>query len=240
LYPKLFFPSFDPAAGTLLSFSTFALAFVVRPIGGLIFGHFGDRVGRKALLVTTVLLMGTATTLIGLLPTYASAGVAAPLLLVFLRVLQGISVGGEYGGAVLMAVEHSEPGRRGYYGSWVQMGSPADAAFLLVSQLPEDDSAVGRSVSGMLGALQPLGSLRPDGRWRADSRGDVSGFAWGRPLLRTDRGQHPPARIGICLLCRQRHRLAGRRSASPDHAGHRLPHRPDIQRLLYRGRLAGR
>jgi MFS family permease len=149
LYPKLFFPSFDPAAGTLLSFSTFALAFVVRPIGGLIFGHFGDRVGRKALLVTTVLLMGTATTLIGLLPTYASAGVAAPLLLVFLRVLHGISVGGEYGGAVLMAVEHSEPGRRGYYGSWVQMGSPAglilaNAAFLPVTQLPEDDSAVGR------------------------------------------------------------------------------------------------
>jgi MFS transporter, MHS family, shikimate and dehydroshikimate transport protein len=107
LYPKLFFPSFDPAVGTLLSFSTFALAFVVRPIGGLIFGHFGDRVGRKALLVTTVLLMGTATTLIGQLPTYASAGVAAPLLLVFLRVLQGISVGGEYGGAVLMVVEHA-------------------------------------------------------------------------------------------------------------------------------------
>ena len=138
---KLFFPSVDPAAGTLLSFSTFALAFIVRPIGGLIFGHFGDRVGRKALLVTTVLLMGTATTLIGLLPTYASIGVAAPWLLVVLRVLQGISVGGEYGGAVLMAVEHSEPGRLGYRGSWVQMGSPAglilaNTAFLLVTQLP--------------------------------------------------------------------------------------------------------
>jgi MFS family permease len=143
IFPKLFFPSFDPAAGTLLAFSTFALAFVVRPIGGVIFGHFGDRVGRKALLVATVLLMGTATTLIGLLPTYASIGVAAPLLLVLLRILQGISVGGEYGGAVLMAVEHSEPGRRGYYSSWVQMGSPAglilaNAAFLLVTQLPED------------------------------------------------------------------------------------------------------
>jgi MFS family permease len=141
--PKLFFPSLDPAAGALLSYSTFALAFIVRPIGGLIFGHFGDRVGRKALLVTTVILMGTATTLIGLLPTYASIGVVAPLLLVVLRVLQGISVGGEYGGAVLMAVEHSEPGRRGYRGSWVQMGSPAglilaNAAFLLVTQLPGD------------------------------------------------------------------------------------------------------
>jgi MFS family permease len=143
IFPKLFFPSVDPTAATLLSFSTFALAFMVRPIGGLIFGHFGDRIGRKALLVTTVLLMGTATTLIGLLPTYAAIGVAAPLLLVVLRVLQGISVGGEYGGAVLMAVEHAEPGKRGYYGSWVQMGSPAglilaNAAFLSVTQLPED------------------------------------------------------------------------------------------------------
>src|SRR3984957_8303326 len=142
ILPKLFFPSFDPAAGTLLSFSTFALAFIVRPIGGLIFGHFGDRVGRKALLVSTVILMGLATTAIGLLPTYASIGVAAPWLLVLLRVLQGISVGGEYGGAVLMAVEHAEAGRSGYYGSWVQMGSPAglilaNAAFLLITQLPE-------------------------------------------------------------------------------------------------------
>ncbi len=140
--PKLFFPSFDPVAGTLLSFSTFGLAFIVRPIGGLIFGHFGDRVGRRALLVTTIILMGLTTTAIGLLPTYASIGVAAPLLLALLRVLQGISVGGEYGGAVLMAVEHSEAGRTGYYGSWVQMGSPAglllaNAAFLVITQLPE-------------------------------------------------------------------------------------------------------
>jgi MFS family permease len=143
ILPKLFFPSFDPAAGTLLSFSTFALAFIVRPIGGLIFGHFGDRLGRKALLVSTVILMGTATTVIGLLPTYASIGVAAPLLLILLRVLQGISVGGEYGGAVLMAVEHAESGRLGYYGSWVQMGSPtglilANAVFLSITQLPEE------------------------------------------------------------------------------------------------------
>lgn len=140
--PKLFFPEFEPVAGTLLSFSTFALAFIARPIGGLIFGHFGDRVGRKALLISTVILMGLATTLIGILPTYSSIGLAAPLLLVFLRVLQGISVGGEYGGAVLMAVEHSESGRTGYYGSWVQMGSPAglilaNAVFLGISPLPE-------------------------------------------------------------------------------------------------------
>jgi MFS family permease len=140
--PKLFFPSVDPIAGTLLSYSTFMLAFIVRPIGGLIFGHFGDRVGRKALLVATIILMGVATTMIGLLPTYASVGVAAPLLLVLLRVLQGVSVGGEYGGAVLMAVEHSESDRLGYYGSWVQMGSPAglilaNAVFLIITQLSD-------------------------------------------------------------------------------------------------------
>jgi MFS family permease len=140
--PKLFFPSVDPTAATLLSFSTFALAFIVRPISGLIFGHFGDRIGRKALLVVTVILMGLATTLIGFLPTYASIGLTAPLLLVLLRILQGISVGGEFGGAVLMAVEHSEPGRLGYYGSWVQMGAPAgvilsSAVFLAVTRLPE-------------------------------------------------------------------------------------------------------
>ncbi len=140
--PKLFFPSVDTAAATLLSFSTFALAFIVRPFAGLIFGHFGDRIGRKALLVATIVLMGTATTAVGLLPTYASIGVAAPLLLVLLRILQGISIGGEYGGAVLMAVEHSKSGRLGYYGSWVQMGAPAgvilaNAVFLIIAQLPE-------------------------------------------------------------------------------------------------------
>ncbi len=140
--PKLFFPSVAPAAATLLSFSTFALAFIVRPIGALVFGHFGDRIGRKALLVVTIILMGTATTVIGLLPTYASIGVAAPLLLVLLRLLQGISISGEFGGAVLMAVEHSEPGRLGYHGSWVQMGAPAgvilaNAGFLIITQLPE-------------------------------------------------------------------------------------------------------
>lgn len=143
VFPQLFFPEADPLAGTLLSFATFALAFVVRPIGGVIFGHFGDRIGRKKLLVVSLGLMGAATTAIGFLPTYASIGVAAPLLLVLLRVLQGLSVGGEYGGAVLMATEHATPGRRGFYGSWVQMGSPAglicaNAAWIFVSQLSEE------------------------------------------------------------------------------------------------------
>lgn len=142
IFSRLFFPSFDPLTGTLLSFATFGVAFVARPIGGIIFGHFGDRIGRKPMLVITLLMMGVATGLVGLLPGYDTIGVAAPILLVALRIVQGIAVGGEYGGAVLMAVEHAGDRRRGLYGSWVQAGSPAglilsNVAFLAVSRLPD-------------------------------------------------------------------------------------------------------
>ena len=113
VFPALFFPEFDPLAGTLLAFSTFGIAFLARPVGGVVFGHFGDRIGRKAMLVITLSLMGVATFLIGLLPAYETIGVMAPILLVVLRFLQGFSLGGEYGGAVLMTVEHASPGRRG-------------------------------------------------------------------------------------------------------------------------------
>ncbi len=125
VFNKLFFPSYDPLLGTLLSYTTFAVGFVARPIGGVIFGHFGDRVGRKAILVLTLLIMGVATTAIGLLPTYASIGIAAPIMLLVLRVLQGIGIGGEWGGAVLMSVEHAPAGRKGFYGSYPQVGVPA-------------------------------------------------------------------------------------------------------------------
>ena len=114
---KLFFPNFDPLAGTLLAYTTFFVGFISRPIGGIIFGHYGDRIGRKTVLVLTLLIMGIATFLIGLLPTYASVGIWAPVLLLVLRIFQGIGIGGEWGGAVLMAVEHSPEGRRGFYGS---------------------------------------------------------------------------------------------------------------------------
>jgi metabolite-proton symporter len=122
VFPKLFFPSTDPAVGTLLAFTTFAVGFIARPVGGLIFGHIGDRIGRKNTLVATMLIMGVATFLIGVIPTYGAIGITAPILLVVLRVAQGIAVGGEWGGAVLMAVEYAPRGKRGFYGSMPQIG----------------------------------------------------------------------------------------------------------------------
>lgn len=127
VFGQLFFPNEDPLVGTLAAFATYAVGFVARPVGGVIFGHFGDRVGRKAMLVISILLMGLATFLIGLLPTYAQAGIWAPILLVALRLVQGFSVGGEWGGAALMSVEHAPDGRRGYYGSWMMAASPVGA-----------------------------------------------------------------------------------------------------------------
>lgn len=132
VFNRLFFPNVDPLIGTLSSFGTFAVGFFARPLGGIVFGHFGDRVGRKSMLVYSLVIMGVATFLIGLLPTYASIGVWAPILLVVLRCAQGIGVGGEWGGAVLMAVEHAPSHRRGFAGSWPQTGVPAG---LLLSTL---------------------------------------------------------------------------------------------------------
>jgi metabolite-proton symporter len=124
VFNKLFFPNFDPAVGTLLAFATYAVGFIARPLGGIVFGHFGDRVGRKQVLVVTLLIMGIATFLIGLLPTYATIGVAAPILLVALRFVQGLGLGGEWGGAVLMSLEHGARDRRGLNASWPQIGVP--------------------------------------------------------------------------------------------------------------------
>lgn len=143
VFNKQFFPDFAPAVGTLLAFSTFVVGFVARPIGGVLFGHLGDRRGRKSVLVVTLTMMGACTFVIGLLPTYAQVGIWAPILLVAVRFAQGIALGGEYGGAVLMAVEHSDPARRGFFGSWVQVGVPVGLAlsnlvFLLTQLLPAD------------------------------------------------------------------------------------------------------
>lgn len=125
VFPSLFFPTFSPLAGTLASFATFGVAFLARPIGGIAFGHFGDKVGRKSTLVATLLLMGSATFLVGLLPTFKTVGVLAPILLVALRFLQGVAVGGEWGGATLMTVEHAPEESRNFYASWPQLGIPA-------------------------------------------------------------------------------------------------------------------
>lgn len=124
VFNKLFFPTFDSLTGTLLSFTTYAVGFVARPLGGVIFGHFGDKIGRKKVLVVTLLIMGLSTFAIGLLPTYDSIGFAAPLLLVTLRFIQGIGLGGEWGGAVLMTLESGDPKRRGLNASWPQVGVP--------------------------------------------------------------------------------------------------------------------
>lgn len=142
VFNRLFFPEFDELTGTMFAYATFAIGFFARPIGGIVFGHFGDRLGRKTMLVTTLTIMGVATFLIGLLPTYETAGILAPISLVVLRFVQGLGVGGEWGGAVLMAVEHGHRGRRGLYGSWVQAGVPvglllATAIFAIFSSLPD-------------------------------------------------------------------------------------------------------
>ncbi len=143
IFNRLYFPEYSDTAGTLLAFATFGVGFFARPLGAAVCGHFGDRVGRKAMLVMTLLVMGLSTALIGVLPTYSSIGLAAPLILVLLRVAQGFAVGGEWGGAALMAVEHADEQRRGFLGSFPQLGVPiglmlSTGVLALVSQLPAD------------------------------------------------------------------------------------------------------
>lgn len=144
VFNKLFFPTMDPVAGTIAAFGAYAVGFVARPLGGAIFGHFGDRVGRKAMLTLTMLIMGVGTFLIGCLPTYEQIGIWAPILLVLLRLMQGVGIGGEWGGAVLMVIEHAPEKKRGFYGSLVQVGFPAGVAlstatFLGLTMLPQQD-----------------------------------------------------------------------------------------------------
>lgn len=140
---KLFFPAGDPAVGTLAAFATFWVGFLARPIGGAIFGHFGDRFGRKNALVVTMIMMGVCTTAIGVLPTYGQIGIWATVLLVISRLVQGVAMGGEWGGAVVLASEHAPKGRALLYGAWAQQGSPAGnllatVGWLLVSMLPDE------------------------------------------------------------------------------------------------------
>jgi len=143
VFPKLFFPASDPAAATLQSLATFAIAFFARPVGSAVFGHFGDRIGRKATLVAALLTMGVSTVVIGALPTYASIGTLAPALLALCRFGQGLGLGGEWGGAVLLATENAPPGKRAWYGMFPQLGAPigfflSGGIFLLLSQVLSD------------------------------------------------------------------------------------------------------
>jgi len=160
IFAPQFFPNINPVAATLAAFGTFAVGFLARPIGGIVFGHFGDRLGRKQTLVVSLMLMGIGTFLIALLPTYAQIGIAAPILLVVLRFVQGLGVGGEWGGAVLMAMEHAPEGQRGYYSSFPQMGLPAgtllsNLVFLGVSLSlgPEQFAAWGWRIPFVLSAV---------------------------------------------------------------------------------------
>jgi MHS family shikimate/dehydroshikimate transporter-like MFS transporter len=142
VFGKLFFPASDPLISTLAAFSVYAVGYLARPFGGIVFGHFGDRVGRRSMLVLSVLLMGGGTFLVGLLPTYEQIGALAPILLVSLRLVQALGLGGEWGGAVLLVAETAPPGRRGLFGSFVQLGNPigrlvATGVFALVARLPE-------------------------------------------------------------------------------------------------------
>src|ERR1700754_1393835 len=145
VFNKLFFPSFDPLVGSLVALGTYAAGFVARPVGGIIFGYLGDRYGRKNALVTTLMIVGIATFVIGLMPTYQSIGIAAPIILLFIRLLHGFGIGGEQGNAILIMCEHAPAPRRGFFGSWVQMGAPAGFILplgifaLLTTLLPEAD-----------------------------------------------------------------------------------------------------
>ncbi|GAA4619726.1 MFS transporter [Saccharopolyspora hordei] len=165
VFNQLFFPEADPLTGTLLAFTTYAIGFIARPLGGLVFGHFGDRVGRKKLLVVSLLMMGGATCAMGLLPTYAAVGALAPILLTLLRLVQGFALGGEWGGAVLIVSEHGDDRRRGLWASWPQCGAPggnllatAVLAVLAATQSDEQFLAWGWRVPFLLsGVLVVIG-----------------------------------------------------------------------------------
>jgi len=165
IFPKLFFPASDPASATLASLATFGIAFVARPIGSALFGHFGDRVGRKVTLVAALMTMGVSTVTIGVLPTYDSIGIAAPLLLALCRFGQGLGLGGEWGGAVLLAVENAPPEKRAWYGMFPQLGAPifqlvANPTWTVPDSIVEEEIA--EKSSSWLSAND---FTRKDGHW---------------------------------------------------------------------------
>ena len=186
VFNTIFFPSFDPLVGTLLAFGTFSAGAVMRPLGGIICGHFGDRIGRKSMLVWTLILMGGATVLIGLVPGYAQIGILAPILLMVLRCIQGIAFGGEWAGAALMAVEHAPEKREGIFGCFPQMGSPialflSTGTFSLLALMPKDEFMswgwripfVGSAVLIVIGLIFRLKLLESPSFVEAAARGQI-------------------------------------------------------------------
>ncbi|GLZ45426.1 MFS transporter [Actinomycetospora sp. NBRC 106375] len=210
VFAPQFFPQVSSLTGTLAAFATFAVGFVARPIGGVVFGHLGDRIGRKATLVTTLVTMGAATTLIGVLPTYAAVGALAPVLLVVLRLVQGFAVGGEWGGAVLISVEHAPESKRGFYGSFPQLGVPigliaSNAIFLvLAAALPRDAfGSWGWRIPFLLSALLVLVGLWV--RLRIEESSEFvaarrTGSSMALPLASVLRHHFPQVLCGIAMF----------------------------------------
>ncbi|MED6332205.1 MAG: MFS transporter, partial [Pseudomonadota bacterium] len=144
VFPSVFFSEFSPTTALIMSFLTFSAGFIARPVGGILFAHFGDRIGRKRSLVIALMVMGVASTLIGLLPTYATIGVAAPIMLTLLRFIQGLAIGGQWGGAMLLVTESAPADQRGWYGAYAQAGAPvgvilANLAFIIISRSVSDE-----------------------------------------------------------------------------------------------------
>ncbi|MBM6402560.1 MFS transporter [Phycicoccus sonneratiae] len=194
VFGTLFFPESDPLTATLLAFGTYALGFVARPLGGIVFGHYGDKVGRKKMLVVSLLMMGGATVAIGLLPTYATIGVAAPILLLVLRLLQGFAVGGEWGGAVLMVAEHGKDEHRGFWSSWPQAGVPfgnllATGVLWVLALFQSDEAfnAWGWRIPFLLSAVMVLIGL-----WVRFSLEDAPVFAEAKAELEATDTNHLP------------------------------------------------
>ncbi|MEQ1572809.1 MAG: MFS transporter [Vicinamibacterales bacterium] len=197
VFPRLFFPASDPASATLASLATFAIAFIARPIGSALFGHFGDRIGRKATLVAALLTMGISTVAIGTLPTYASIGIAAPLLLAICRFGQGLGLGGEWGGAVLLAIENAPPGKRAWYGMFPQLGAPVGffcsaTVFLALSRWLTDEQffSFGWRIPFLASAALVLVGLY------------VRLAITETPVFREARGRREPVRVPILVVLR--------------------------------------
>jgi hypothetical protein len=262
VFNRIFFPANDPLVGSLLAFVTFFVGYCARPLGGIVFGHLGDRIGRKKSLLITVVVMGAATFLVGLVPSYDTAGIYAPIALVTLRFLQGIGIGGEYGGGMVMVVEHAPPARRGFYSAFVHIGVPAglllpllllgilnssltDAQFprLGLAHSVSAEHRAGRTRRGHSNADSRDARLRRHARARRN-REAAAGRCAARPQAqhaaghrRAHRGKRP-----LQHLCGVRHRLRGHGDeAAPargaerhdDRGGARMLH-PPVLRLAVR------